>query len=182
MSQPLIISDTCPFLLLVSRDIGSCKIHQTLVRTLGPQFGSATAVKAIRRKTLDVSQFAAIFSFLGRNDLDLAFKEPSEGALELINTVHRFNPRTLVFLAGPIPQSSDNRSAVAKCVNSGKAVEALAEARSDVFFSKIAQDFYTKDGVKADMFQDQVLSAKARQLITMNVISRIKLLLESNLL
>ena len=169
-------------LLLVPSSFRSLKVDGAVVKILGPGQGASYIAKMIRRGAIRITDFAVVFVCTGRNDLDIDFKEPVNGAADLIATLQRFHPKVIAFFSGPVPRHNDPRSMVAKCVNAGRGLESLTDQHHETFYSKFAEEFYTKQGVKSSMFGKLGITRQPIMFITAHIENRVQLLKDRKLI
>ena len=130
-----------------------------------PQTGLTQLARLIRRRLIDLQEFDLIFVCVGRADLRCPTKEWGHLTEEFIATVRRFNPLAWISISGPIPTPVDDKEAVARCVNAGKVMKLVCVRQEKVRYSWLAQQFYNKQGRKANMYSASGISALGKAVL-----------------
>ena len=90
----------------------------------------------------------------------------------LAATIRRFNDNACIVLASPVPRPHDDQKVVAMCVNIGKVVR-VSCARVGIEYSWIAQQFYSKLGLKQNLYSRMGVSATGNALVKSVIFNKI---------
>ena len=143
------------------------------VHVLADGDGVAAAANAIRRRAIQLSSTKVLVLVAGRSDLPVTPEEFTLILQDFQDTVDRFNPATKIVFVAPIPRATDDRKAVAKCINMGKIVRKYAASNENTDFSRVAQEFYNKSGVNVLMLSEDGATTFALAAIKFNIIAKL---------
>ena len=127
--------------------------------------GLSHVASMMRRGYLQVGSYHTIFVFIGRANLHVGQEEFPDAAVDILDTIRRFNPHATIFISGPIPYHLDNMRQVAASIWAARTIRKACASLFRVQFARIAQLFYDKQGIKHCMYRHGVLSEQARKLL-----------------